>query len=110
MYELWQTEWCPASRRIRQRLTELGIDFIARQVPVEKEQRELLRRRTGLDSIPVLVSPTGAVVVGEEAITSHLDAHEPVPTEAPAHRLKAEKARRRYLEEECECPPQPVTR
>jgi hypothetical protein len=22
MLELWQTEWCPASRRIRQRLTE----------------------------------------------------------------------------------------
>ena len=27
MYELWQTEWCPASRRVRQRLTELGIDY-----------------------------------------------------------------------------------
>jgi len=24
MLELWQTEWCPASRRIRERLTELG--------------------------------------------------------------------------------------
>ena len=30
--------------------------------------------------------------------------------EAEAHRAKAAKARRRYLEEECECPPQPVTR
>ena len=28
MVELWQTEWCPASRRVRQRLTELGIDYI----------------------------------------------------------------------------------
>ena len=110
MYELWQTEWCGASRRVRQRLTELGIDTITRQVPVDKSERALLQERTGVDSIPVLVAPTGAVVVGEEAITTHLDVHEPVPGEAKAHRLWAERARRRYLEEECECPPQPVTR
>jgi glutathione S-transferase len=110
MHELWQTEWCPASRRVRQRLTELGIDYITRQVPVEKDDRVLLLQRTGADSIPVLVTPVGETLVGEDAITTHLDAHEPVPAEARAHRLKAEKARRRYLEEECECPPQPATR
>ena len=110
MYELWQTEWCPASRRVRQRLTELGIDYITRQVPVDKADRGLLLERTGVDSIPVLVGPDGAIVVGEQAITVHLDAHEPVPEEARAHRLRADRARRRYLEEECECPPQPVTR
>ena len=110
MYELWQTEWCPASRRVRQRLTELGIDYISRQVPVDKGERILLRERTGVDSIPVLVTPRAAVVVGESAITAYLDTHEPIPSEARAHRLRADKARRRYLEEECECPPQPVTR
>jgi glutathione S-transferase len=110
MYELWQTEWCPASRRVRQRLTELGIDYISRQVPVERDDRVLLRARTGTESIPVLVTPVGEILVGEDRITTHLDTHEPVPTEARAHRLKAEKARRRYLEEECECPPQPATR
>ena len=109
MYELWQTEWCPASRRVRQRLTELGIDYLTRQVPVEKQDRSLLRERTGGDSIPVLVAENGETVVGEEAILAYLDTHEPVPAEASAHRLKAEKARRRYLEEECTCPPQPVT-
>jgi glutathione S-transferase len=110
MYELWQTEWCLASRRVRQRLTELGIDYLTRQVPVEKEERSLLRGRTGSHTIPTLVTPTGEVIVGEDAILGHLDAHEPVPAEARAHRLRAEKARRRYLEEECECPPQPATR
>ena len=110
MYELWQTEWCPGSRRVRQRLTELGIDYITRQVPVERDDRILLRERTGVDSIPVLATSTGATLVGEDAITRYLDAHEPVPAEARAHRLKADRARRRYLEEECECPPQPATR
>jgi glutaredoxin 3 len=110
MYELWQTEWCPASRRVRQRLTELGIDYVTRQVPVEKDERAWLRERTGTDTIPVLIAPDGEILIGKELIVSHLDDHEPVPAEARAHRLKAEKARRRYLEEECECPPQPATR
>jgi hypothetical protein len=56
------------------------------------------------------VTRAGEVLVGEELILTHLDGHEPVPAEARAHRLKAEKARRRYLEEECGCPPQPTTR
>jgi glutathione S-transferase len=108
-YELWQTEWCPASRRVRQRLTELGIDYLTRQVPVEKDERVLLRQCTGAETIPVLVIPGVEPLVGAEAIFVYLDRHEPVPAEARAHRLKAEKARRRYLQEECECPPQPVT-
>jgi glutathione S-transferase len=94
---------------VRQRLTELGIDYVTRQVPVEKDERVLLRERTGTETIPVLVIRGAEPFAGEEAILVYLDSHEPVPAEARAHRLKAEKARRRYLEEECECPPQPVT-
>jgi glutathione S-transferase len=110
VHELWQTEWCPASRRVRQRLTELGVDYLIRQVPVDRDDRVLLRDRTGAETIPVLVTPEELPLVGEEEILAYLDSHAPVPAEARAHRLKAEKARRRYLEEECECPPQPVTR
>jgi glutathione S-transferase len=105
MYELWQTEWCPASRRVRQRLTELGVDYLIRQVPVERDERVLLRELTGSDTIPVLVTPRGPTLVGEDVITAHLARRLPVPGGARAHRLKAEKARRRYLEEECECLP-----
>ena len=110
MYELWQTEWCPASRRVRQRLTELGIDYITRQVPVDKDDRTLLRHRTGTDTIPVLTAPNRAPIIGEATILAFLESHEATPTGARAHRLKAEKARRGYLEEECQCPPQPATR
>jgi hypothetical protein len=56
--ELWQDEWCPASHRVRERLTELGADDIARQVPVEKQDRLELVRRTGSDAIPVLTLST----------------------------------------------------
>ena len=102
MLELWQTEWCPASRRIRERLTELGIDYVTRQVPVGKAERTALRQKTGSDTIPALVLEDGTVTIGEEAIRRYLE-QIVEPPEAEAHRLKAAKARRRYLEEECEC-------
>ena len=108
MLELWQTEWCPASRRIRQRLTELGIDYLIHQVPVEKEQRVALRRATGTETIPALVFDNGEIALGEESILRLLSDTVPEPGEAEAHRHKAEKARRRYLREECECS-QPAT-
>jgi glutathione S-transferase len=108
MLELWQTEWCRASRRVRQRLTELGIDYLIRQVPVEKEQRHALRRATGSDTIPALVFDNGEIILGEDAILRLLSHTVPEPTQAEAHRQKAAKARRRYLEEECECS-QPAT-
>jgi glutathione S-transferase len=110
MLELWQTEWCPASRRVRQRLTELGIDYLIRQVPVEKHRREALRAATGTETIPALVFDNGEIAIGEQAILQLLDTSVTEPAEADVHRQKADTARRRYLEEECECPPQPAIR
>ena len=109
MIELWQTEWCPASRRIRQRLTELGVDYLIRQVPVDKAARTALLAATGIDEIPAILCEDGEIVVGEHAIRRRLDERIAEGDGAEAHRLKAEKARRRYLEEECECS-QPSTR
>jgi glutathione S-transferase len=108
MLELFQTEWCPASRRVRQRLTELGLDYINRQVSVEREARTALRQATGSDTIPALRLENGSAVVGEEDILVYLSERFAEPLEEEAHQQKAAKARRRYLEEECECS-QPAT-
>jgi glutaredoxin 3 len=88
MLELYQAEWCPASRRVRQRLTELGLDFVARQVPVDKAGRLRLSFRTGTDSIPVLVDGW-ATIVGEDSILAYLAEHFEDTQEAQAHRAKA---------------------
>ncbi len=109
MLELWQTEWCPASHRVRERLTELGVDYLTRQVPVDRDARFALREVTGADVIPALVLEDGPALVGEDAIGAYLDTHLAEPLGAEEHRLKAAKARRRYLEEECKCL-RPVTR
>jgi glutathione S-transferase len=100
MLELWQTEWCPASRRVRQRLTELGLDVVLRQVPVEREARTAARIATGSTSIPALVADDEAVV-GEDAIVEYLGSRFLEPPEADSHRKKATRARARDLEEAC---------
>jgi glutathione S-transferase len=97
---LWQTEWCPASHRVRQRLTELGLSFTARQVPVERESRTELQQATGQTAIPVLVAG-GEVVAGEETILAYLDRHFDEPRDASAQRAKAAKAKHKELEEAC---------
>jgi glutathione S-transferase len=109
MLELFQSEWCPASRRVRQRLTELGLDYVIRQVPVEREARTTLREAIGTDTIPALRLEDASAIVGEENILTYLGGHIAESPGAEAHRQKAAKARRRYLEEECECS-QPATR
>jgi glutathione S-transferase len=105
MLELFQTEWCPASRRIRQRLTELGLDYVNRQVPVDRSERAALCAATGSDTIPALVLEDGSAVVGEDEILAYLNEQCHESAGAEAHRAKAAKARRRYLEEECACLP-----
>ena len=106
--ELWQTEWCPASKRVRQRLTELGLDVVLRQVPVDPAERSALEEATGSTTIPVLALD-GVVVLGEEQILGYLDARFAEPAEASAQREKAAKARRKDLE--AACPPlEPATR
>jgi glutaredoxin 3 len=105
MLELFQTEWCPASRRIRQRLTELGLDYLNHQVPVEREERTVLLGLSGSDTVPTLLTEDGAALVGENEILAYLERHYGESEQAEAHRAKAAKARRRYLEEECGCSP-----
>ena len=99
--ELWQTEWCPASHRVRQRMTELGLSFLAHQVAVDREQRKELRKATSQTTIPILVADNGQIITGEEAILAYLDEHFAEPSDASTQREKAAKARRKQLEEAC---------
>lgn len=89
MIELYQAEWCPHSHRVRQRLTELGLDFVARQVPVDPAERTELERATGRRSIPTLVLADGSVVAGDDEIIATLDRRFAEPPEAARQRAKA---------------------
>jgi len=81
MLTLYQAEWCPYSAAVRQRLTELGIDFIAKQVAPRQEDRE------GQHEIPLLTNGDGERFEGTEAIFEFLESLAPGPDER-AHRAQ----------------------
>jgi glutathione S-transferase len=89
MLTLYQTEWCPHSHRVRQRLTELGVDYVAKQVPARREDRADLRRATGTDRVPVLVREGGLPLEGSDEILRYLGARFEAPADARVHRAKA---------------------
>ena len=85
---LYQAEWCPHSRKIRQKLTELGVEFLAKQVEAEPEDRKTMREQVGTFEIPVLVSGEGETIEGEEEILSWLDERFSPRRDADKHREK----------------------
>jgi glutathione S-transferase len=88
MLELYQSEWCPSSHRVRQRLTELGLDFLARQVPADKDARLRLLLKTGTDTIPTLVDGS-RTIKGVDSILAYLGEHFEDSPDAFQHREKA---------------------
>ena len=89
MIELYQAEWCPHSHRVRQRLTELGLEFLAHQVPVDPAERTALKSRTGQLGIPTLLLDDGSALCGEDEILATLDRSFAEPPDAEAHRERA---------------------
>ncbi|HVM55909.1 MAG TPA: glutathione S-transferase N-terminal domain-containing protein [Gaiellaceae bacterium] len=98
MLELFQTEWCRGSQHVRQRLTELGLDFVTRQVPEDPAERDELEFHTAQRTIPALLFDDGSVLVGSERILAYL-AVLPEPHDAEAHRERAARSLRKRCAE-----------
>ena len=89
MLTLYQAEWCPYSHRVRQQLTERGVDFVAKQVAAAPEDRDAMRAETGgADSIPLLVLEDGRQIDDTKEILRYLAEHHPRRQDADAHRKK----------------------
>jgi|SRR5581483_4111926 len=95
--ELYQAEWCPHSHRVRQRLTELGVDVSLRQVAADPEEREELERLAGTNEIPVLMLEDGAPICGDAQILEYLDRF-PEREDADEHRAKARAEVKEFAE------------
>lgn len=91
MIEVYRAEWCRHSHRIRQRLTELGLDFVAHQVPVDSAERVEMERSTGQRIITTLLMDDGTVLGGgdDDERIAELDKRFTEPPEADRHRAKA---------------------
>lgn len=74
MLEVYQFEGCPFCSKVRSKLTELGIDFIARQV--DKEDRSRVEEVSGQTNVPVLVDPnTDTTMPESDDIVDYLEEH-----------------------------------
>ena len=84
MLVLYQAEWCPYSHRVRMRLTELELEWMARPVSVSRAGRDAMEAIAGTRSIPTLID--GEIVVSDaDEIIAHLDCTYPEPPDAHLH-------------------------
>ena len=88
MVTLWQAEWCPYSARVREALTEYGVDFVARQVAAEKRDRDAMREATGSDEIPLLVREDGTQLTDWQEMLEWIRASHERREDADRHREK----------------------
>lgn len=75
MLELYQFEACPYSKKVREKMSELGIDYVLRNVSQDKNKRERLVQVSGQDGVPTLIDSTlDLVIPGDgERIIQHLE-------------------------------------
>jgi glutaredoxin len=94
MLHLYQAEWCPFSHLVRQRLTELGVDFVAHQVEPLPEQRDAMEAAVGSRVIPVVVLEDETVLDGDAAeIVADLDRRLPENAHTRDHHERRLEAR-----------------
>lgn len=75
LIELYQFEQCPYCQKVRKKLTELQIDFIARQVD-PKGDREKVEKVSGQTGVPVMVDPnTDTTMPESDDIVDYLEEH-----------------------------------
>ena len=73
--ELYQFEGCPYCSKVRSKLSELQLDFIARQVQ-PNGAREKVQEISGQTGVPVLVDNKNDVVMNESSdIVDYLEEH-----------------------------------
>ncbi|HKQ96795.1 MAG TPA: glutathione S-transferase N-terminal domain-containing protein [Candidatus Polarisedimenticolia bacterium] len=76
MLELYQVEGCPNCQAVRETLSELGLDFVVRAVPVEHARRDRVREISGQTLVPVLVDTERHLVIHEpREIVAYLREH-----------------------------------
>ena len=72
LLEVYQFEGCPFCSKVRQKMTDLGLDFIARQV--DPNDRSRVEEVSGQTNVPVLVDTnTDTTMPESDDIVDYLD-------------------------------------
>lgn len=73
--ELYDRQDCPYSKKVRETLAELELDYDETVVPDKHTDRDEVYERTGQRSVPVLFDPLldDGWLADSEAIVTHLE-------------------------------------
>ena len=76
MLEVYQKEGCPFSRKVRTRLSELGLSWIAHSAETGTPAEEMLERISGERKVPYLVDADRGVAMPEsDDIIAYINEH-----------------------------------
>ncbi len=70
---LYQAEWCPYCARVRNKLTDLLLDYKNVNVPRDHAQRTVVQEVSGQTGIPVLVDGQVTIADDDDAIIAYLE-------------------------------------
>jgi glutathione S-transferase len=70
---LYQAEWCPYCARVRERMTDLLLDYKVVNVPRSHSERTVVEKVSGQTGIPVLVDGDVTIADDDDAIIDYLD-------------------------------------
>lgn len=65
MITLYQVEWCPYCHRVREALTELGLDYTVVNVAASRPHRREVIELSGQQAVPVITD--GDLVIADSA-------------------------------------------
>jgi glutaredoxin 3 len=70
---LYQAEWCPYCARVRQKLTDLLLDYKNVNVPRSHSERTTVKELSGQTGIPLLVDGDTMIADDDDAIVDYLE-------------------------------------
>ncbi|MGI8865200.1 MAG: glutathione S-transferase N-terminal domain-containing protein [Rubrobacteraceae bacterium] len=74
MLEIYQKEDCPFCKKVRSRLSELGVSWVAHSAEPGSKSAEVLERISGEHQVPFLVdSERGVMMPESDTILEYLD-------------------------------------
>lgn len=76
MLEIYQKEGCPFCQKVRSRLIELGVSWVAHSAEHGTSATEHLKKLSGAQKVPYLVDPERGVMMPEsDDIVAYIDEH-----------------------------------
>lgn len=78
MIEVYQKEGCPFRKKVRARLSERGLSWVAHSAESGSKSAEVLEKLSGGRQVPFLVDAERGVMMGEsDDVIEYLDANYP---------------------------------